>query len=51
MSLYHGWLVDPQDRECVEAVGSCSYNQLVEKIIAQKSSEKPEEVHEGMFWL
>ncbi|XP_041366081.1 ubiquitin carboxyl-terminal hydrolase MINDY-2-like [Gigantopelta aegis] len=48
MSLYHGWLVDPQDHACVKAVGLCSYNQLVEKIIAQKSSDKPEEVHEAL---
>lgn len=45
--LYHGWLVDPQEPEVGVAVGNCSYNQLVEKIIAQKSSEKQELVTEG----
>ncbi|EDO33166.1 predicted protein, partial [Nematostella vectensis] len=34
--LLHGWLVDPQNAEAVTAVGSSSYNQLVEKIIASK---------------
>uniref|UniRef100_A0A8C0TWT0 Ubiquitin carboxyl-terminal hydrolase n=1 Tax=Cyanistes caeruleus TaxID=156563 RepID=A0A8C0TWT0_CYACU len=34
--LYHGWLVDPQSPEQVQAVGKLSYNQLVEKIITCK---------------
>ncbi|KAK3740803.1 hypothetical protein QZH41_010088 [Actinostola sp. cb2023] len=34
--LMHGWLVDPQNHEAVEAIGNLSYNQLVEKIIASK---------------
>jgi hypothetical protein len=46
--LYHGWLVDPQDRPLVVAVGNCSYNQVVEKIIAQKASDTPDMVTEGM---
>ena len=45
--LYHGWLVDPQDSRTVEAVGNCSYNQLVEKIIGDRSSEKEELVNQG----
>ena len=36
--LYHGWLVDPQQEEVVKAVDGLSYNQLVEKIIANKNS-------------
>ena len=36
IGLYHGWLVDPQNTEIAPAVGSLSYNQLVEKIIASK---------------
>ncbi|CAH1787359.1 unnamed protein product [Owenia fusiformis] len=47
--LYHGWQVDPDQLEVVAAVGGCSYNQLVEKIIAQKSSEKPELVTEALI--
>jgi len=31
--LLHGWLVDPQDTATAAAVGSRSYNQLVERII------------------
>jgi hypothetical protein len=40
--LVHGWLVDPEMKSVVEALGSCSYNQLVEKIIQNKNSEKAE---------
>jgi hypothetical protein len=39
--LFHGWLVDPVvDAEAAAAIGSCSYNQLVDKIINNKCSEK-----------
>ncbi|XP_005110657.1 ubiquitin carboxyl-terminal hydrolase MINDY-1 [Aplysia californica] len=44
LSLYHGWLVDPQDAETVKAVNQCSYNQLVEKIISLKHSEQEDNV-------
>lgn len=40
--LYHGWLVDPQTPDVQKAVGTCSYNQLVEKIINWKSSPDTE---------
>ncbi|CAH2273823.1 ubiquitin carboxyl-terminal hydrolase MINDY-2 isoform X1 [Pelobates cultripes] len=46
--LYHGWLVDPQIVEVATAVGNCSYNQLVEKIISCKQSDRSELVSEGM---
>ncbi|OCT86988.1 ubiquitin carboxyl-terminal hydrolase MINDY-2 [Xenopus laevis] len=46
--LYHGWLVDPQVPEVVKAVGNCSYNQLVEKIILCKQSDSSELVSEGL---
>ncbi|XP_054024842.1 ubiquitin carboxyl-terminal hydrolase MINDY-2 isoform X2 [Dryobates pubescens] len=45
--LYHGWLVDPQVADIVKAVGNCSYNQLVEKIISCKQSDNSELVSEG----
>lgn len=45
--LYHGWLVDPQMGDIVKAVGNCSYNQLVEKIISCKQSESSELAGEG----
>ncbi|XP_055986671.1 ubiquitin carboxyl-terminal hydrolase MINDY-2 [Sorex fumeus] len=45
--LYHGWLVDPQTDDIVKAVGNCSYNQLVEKIISCKQSDSSELVSEG----
>jgi len=37
--LYHGWLVDPQLEETMMAVNSLSYNQLVESIITNRSSD------------
>ncbi|XP_072139630.1 ubiquitin carboxyl-terminal hydrolase MINDY-1 [Mobula birostris] len=46
--LYHGWLVDPQSHEVVQAVGRCSYNQLVEKIISSKQSMDSTLVSEGL---
>ncbi|KAI5626322.1 ubiquitin carboxyl-terminal hydrolase MINDY-2 [Silurus asotus] len=45
--LYHGWLVEPQMSDIVKAVGNCSYNQLVEKIIGYKQSENSELAGEG----
>ncbi|XP_012791555.2 ubiquitin carboxyl-terminal hydrolase MINDY-2 [Sorex araneus] len=45
--LYHGWLVDPQTDDVVKAVGNCSYNQLVEKIICCKQSDSSELLSEG----
>lgn len=45
--LYHGWLVDPQMADIVKAVGHCSYNQLVEKIISCKQSDSSELAGEG----
>lgn len=46
--LYHGWLVDPQSPEIQAAVGSHSYNQLVEKIINNKTCSHPELVKEAL---
>ncbi|XP_067878863.1 ubiquitin carboxyl-terminal hydrolase MINDY-1 isoform X2 [Heterodontus francisci] len=46
--LYHGWLVDPQSCEMMQAVGRCSYNQLVEKIIFSKNSTDSTLVSEGL---
>ncbi|KAK1154668.1 ubiquitin carboxyl-terminal hydrolase MINDY-1 [Acipenser oxyrinchus oxyrinchus] len=47
--LYHGWLVDPQSPETVQAVGKLSYNQLVEKIITFKHSADSSVVSEGLL--
>jgi ubiquitin carboxyl-terminal hydrolase MINDY-1/2 len=46
--LVHGWLVDPEMKQVAEALGSCSYNQLVEKIIQNKNSDKEELITSGM---
>ncbi|XP_057520094.1 uncharacterized protein LOC130800523 [Amaranthus tricolor] len=32
--LYHGWLVDPQDHETAEAIGSKSYNTLMGDLVS-----------------
>lgn len=45
--LVHGWLVDPEMKPVVEALGSCSYNQLVVKIIQDKNSENEEHITSG----
>ncbi|BFZ15787.1 hypothetical protein BsWGS_18826 [Bradybaena similaris] len=49
ISLYHGWLVDPQDSDTVNAVNQCSYNQLVEKIISLRHSEEEENVRQALI--
>ncbi|KFM70026.1 Protein FAM63B, partial [Stegodyphus mimosarum] len=46
--LYHGWLIDPQMTDVVKAVGKCSYNQLVEKIINSKSSLDADQATEAL---
>ncbi|NXK70353.1 MINY1 hydrolase, partial [Sylvietta virens] len=46
--LYHGWLVDPQSPEQVQAVGKLSYNQLVEKIITSKQASDSRLLSEGL---
>nr|XP_046914908.1 ubiquitin carboxyl-terminal hydrolase MINDY-1-like [Dermatophagoides farinae] len=36
--LYHGWLVDPQQREISRVINNQSYNQLVDRIIGSKTT-------------
>ena len=48
ISLYHGWLVDPQLEDTVLAVNSLSYNQLVESIITNRSSEDSTKVSQSL---
>ena len=45
--LYHGWLADPQNDAEITAVGQCTYNQLVEKIIEDKHSQSEQKLTEG----
>ena len=45
--LYHGWLVEPDEPDVQRAVAQCGYNQLVDKIITNKSSDDPELSHQG----
>ena len=47
LQLYHGWLADPQNHAELAAVGQCTYNQLVEKIIEDKSSDDESKATEG----
>lgn len=32
LPLYHGWVVDPHAEDVAAALGTLSYNQLVEKV-------------------
>ncbi|KAL6556339.1 hypothetical protein OROGR_005627 [Orobanche gracilis] len=32
--LYHGWIVDPQDKKTADAIGSKSYNTLMEELVS-----------------
>lgn len=41
IGLYHGWIVDPQDADTAEAIGSKSYNTIVAELVAFET-EKPE---------
>ncbi len=45
--LYHGWLVDAEDSTL--AVGSLSYNQLVEKIIENATSADHDKAAQGIL--
>ena len=47
IALVHGWLVDPNLKSSAEAVGTFSYNQLVERIIENKNSKNEILVTEG----
>ncbi|CAI5503104.1 unnamed protein product [Closterium sp. Naga37s-1] len=38
ISLVHGWLVDSQDSATATAVGSLSYNSIVERLVARQAS-------------
>ena len=42
ISLYHGWLLDPQEEDVATAIHSLTYNQLVERIIDNKNSTDQE---------
>ena len=48
ISLFHGWLVDPQLDDTVIAVNSLSYNQLVESIITNRSAEDSTKVSQSL---
>jgi hypothetical protein len=37
IALYHGWVVDPQDRVVKDIIGDISYNQLITKLVELKS--------------
>ena len=49
IQLFHGWVIDPQDTELRTIVSSDapSYNQLVEKMIRERTSEREELVRES----
>ncbi|KAI4327029.1 hypothetical protein L6164_019534 [Bauhinia variegata] len=37
--LYHGWIVDPQDHDTANAIGSKSYNSLMGKLVALETQK------------
>jgi len=45
--LYHGWIIDSEDTHLQSAIGNCGYNQLVDKIVTNKSSLSLELVTQG----
>lgn len=44
--LYHGWIVDPQDSDTTNAIGSKSYNTLMEELV---SLETRNQVHDNNY--
>ena len=49
MPLYHGWVVDPQNYQYCHMVKEISYDQLVEKVINNTTSEDMELGEEAML--
>ncbi|CAF2852614.1 unnamed protein product [Rotaria sp. Silwood2] len=51
IQLFHGWVIDPQDTELrtIVTADAPSYNQLVEKMIRQRHSEREELVRESLL--
>ncbi|CAF1015361.1 unnamed protein product [Adineta steineri] len=51
IQLFHGWVVDPQDIELrtIVITDAPSYNQVVEKMILQRNSEREEHVRESLL--
>ncbi len=51
IQLFHGWIIDPQDTELrtIATADAPSYNQLVEKMIGQRHSEREELVRESNY--
>ena len=49
IQLYHGWVIDPQDTELRTIVdaNASSYNQLVEKMIRQRQTDRDELLRES----
>ncbi|KAL9246765.1 hypothetical protein vseg_020259 [Gypsophila vaccaria] len=41
--LYHGWLVDPQDHDTAEAIGSKSYNAIMSDLVSLETSKMENE--------
>ncbi|KAK4422708.1 Ubiquitin carboxyl-terminal hydrolase MINDY-2 [Sesamum alatum] len=45
--LYHGWIIDPQDSETADAVGSKSYNTLMEELVSLEAQTRESEEKEN----
>ncbi|GFP86497.1 protein fam63a, partial [Phtheirospermum japonicum] len=42
--LYHGWIVDPQDSETADAIGSKSYNTVMEELVSLETQAMDSEM-------
>ncbi|XP_042043405.1 ubiquitin carboxyl-terminal hydrolase MINDY-1-like isoform X1 [Salvia splendens] len=46
--LYHGWIVDPQDIETADAIGSKSYNSLMSELVSLETQAMECEENENL---
>ncbi|KAL0296004.1 UNVERIFIED_CONTAM: Ubiquitin carboxyl-terminal hydrolase MINDY-2, partial [Sesamum radiatum] len=44
--LYHGWIIDPQDSETADAIGSKSYNTLMGELVSLEAQTRESEQKE-----
>ncbi|KAK4262699.1 hypothetical protein QN277_028230 [Acacia crassicarpa] len=47
ISLYHGWIVDPEDRDTANAIGSKSYNALMGELVALETRNMGDQYKNG----
>ncbi|KAL6006801.1 hypothetical protein ACLOJK_032296 [Asimina triloba] len=45
IELYHGWIIDPQDTDTFNAIGSKSYNALIGELVSLETRHEEEDKH------